>query len=422
MRNNLFLIKWKAPHVVSTLLAALVLLACASATQAQVGRFNAARKRDKFEIEGLLRSQESIPLRQVEKFDAFFNEFVFPYYLSPKFADRLPQLRDQLRRYFLIGKSGEPYDRLNKLTRDFVQQILRTSKDPALLYNAVLMLGELNEFEASGTKLMKPLPAALPELIKLLNDPGQPDYIRVAALVGALRHASLSDTYPLAAEPKAALAKTALAMLKQAQVPKSRTPAGHAYVRRNAADLLGYLGDLGKDNENLNAVLAVLNDPRASLSMRLGMLPVLGMFRYGNNAKVDFASLLSTVGHTAVEAAERELVRAATISEERQIEPKPDRRRLSYYFRQAQWALDGPPTARRGGIVAGANGGPAAPIVKTFRTKVFRVLADLDKADNVDPIEFEGVIADFQTALPARAKAARVPADAAGESNDSGND
>jgi hypothetical protein len=211
-------------------------------------------------------------------------------------------------------------------------------------------------------------------------------------------------------------------MLKQAQVPKSRTPAGHAYVRRNAAELLGYLGDVGKDNENLNAVLVILNDPRASLSMRLGMLPVLGMFRYGNNAKVDFASLLSTVGHTAVEAAERELTRSTALSEERQMEIDPDRRRLSYYFRQAQWALDGPPTARRGGIIAGASGTPAEPIIKAFRTKVFRVLADLDKAEYVDPIEFADVLAEFQADLPARAKAARVPASAAGESGDSGND
>lgn len=422
MRNKLFLLKSKAPRVALALLPAIVLLVCINPAHAQVGRFNAALKGDKFEIDGLLRSQEPIPLRQVEKFDAFFNQYVFPYYLNPKFADRLPQLRDQLRRYFLIGKSGEPYDQLNKLTRDFVQQVLRSSKDPALRYNAVLMLGDLNEFEASGTKLMKPLPAALPDLIKLLTDPNQPDYIRVAALVGALRHASLSDTYPLAVEPKAALAKAALAMLNQAQVPKSRTPAGHAYVRRSAAELLGYLGDVGKDNENLNAVLAVLNDPRASLSMRLGMLPVLGMFRYGNNAKVDFASMLSTVGHTAVEAAERELARAAALSVQRQMEIEPDRRRLSYFFRQAQWALDGPPTARRGGIVAGAGGGPAAQLIKTFRSKVFRVLADLDKTEFVDPIEFEGVIADFQAALPARAKAARVPANAAGESDDSGND
>lgn len=377
------------------------------------------RKKDRFAVENLLRSGTEIPIRDQEKFNLYFQEYVLPQIANPD-AD-LPAVRNEIKRNFRTGTKGQPYDQLNEIVRDYMKFVIRKVADPACRVNAILVLGDLNEYEGEGARLSKPLPAGLDDLIAYLKMPKLPDYMRVAALVGVQRHAVMSYQYPLEQNSQEEISRMMFELLTQKQVPPGRDPSAHFYLRRTAAEILGLIGNPGKNGEIVATVIATMNEKDAPLSMRLGMCNVLGMFKYNKDAKVDYKAAGVAVGRTLLDASQQELTRAEMLTEQKQVLVDPDRRRLAYIYRQAWLALFGDRRIKRTGLVAAATEAqrPEAETLSKFFTTVSKTLSDLDDPEAiVDGNEFGEKLAAIrelllikETAQPDGTSPGKLPAD-----------
>ena len=91
------------------------------------------------------------------------------------------------------------------------------------------------------------------------QDENQIDAVRIAALLGIVRHAKLGIA------DEEARKQVAAAMLKMAttQDPGDRTPEGHAWMRCRAIALLGDLKSPGEQGAVAQALVAILSEPDA---------------------------------------------------------------------------------------------------------------------------------------------------------------
>ena len=110
-------------------------------------------------------------LDQEQLFDDYFKKYFFPQFTStsPGTHDNLPLLRKNLRSFLTYGKSGPPHEQLNKLTLAAMKNIVEGKYDLAIKYNAMLVIGDLNEIDGPGKP--KPYGPAFNELAKSLRCP-----------------------------------------------------------------------------------------------------------------------------------------------------------------------------------------------------------------------------------------------------------
>ncbi len=137
-------------------------------------------------------------------------------------------------------------------------------------YNAMLLLGELNSQEAPrvGVGKATPLAAAFPLLMQAYTDQQQAVAVKVAALIGLHRHASLGIADKAARD---ALRAEMLKLLAQKQPDKNASEEAHDWLRMRAAEALGALGATGTTPENttvLSALLGLINDNAVDLALR----------------------------------------------------------------------------------------------------------------------------------------------------------
>ena len=126
-----------------------------------------------------------------------------------------------------------------------LKKIVQNKKfSPLARYNALLMLGDLNEVEPdSAGRGSKALPAALPILAEFLDTKKYPisdtnDALRVAALVGIQGHLERGGL----AEDQIRLIRPALESLaRQERAPKGRDPEVHGFMQARAQSVMSAL-------------------------------------------------------------------------------------------------------------------------------------------------------------------------------------
>ncbi|MBX9790795.1 MAG: hypothetical protein K2Y37_17900 [Pirellulales bacterium] len=126
-----------------------------------------------------------------------------------------------------------------------LKKIVQNKKfSPLARYNALLMLGDLNEVEPdSAGRGSKALPAALPILAEFLDTKKYPisdsnDALRVAALVGIQGHLERGGL----AEDQVRLVRPALeALARQERAPKGRDPEVHGFMQARAQSVMSAL-------------------------------------------------------------------------------------------------------------------------------------------------------------------------------------
>jgi len=409
--------RWGLSGILPRSIAAIVVVLVAqSAANGQEIKFDEGRASDKFTVEAMLRSGN---VTEEAKFDGYFNFYILPPLAKIGPAGQtnfdLPQIRQEVKR-LILRSNGNAHDRLNQLVREFVNQKLVRVRDPGCRVNALLVLGDLNESEQAGPRPAKPLPAALQDLVNLLRMPRLPDYMRVPAMVGVQRHAGMKSTYPLDPAVESQVSQLMLAILKEEKVPATRQPSGHYYLRGLAAEILGALGQPGKGGENVMAVKSAMDEPQAPLMFRVGLCKVIGMFDYSDpNLKLDYPALAVTACYAAFDAAQKEFERVDKLTQLNQQYVDPDRRKLSYFFRQAYYALNGvSPRAGRAGIVGAVKGKPQAQPVLALQAPIAKVLKHLDENEVPNGEKLRPMTDELKVALPQRAEAAKIPVGVAG--------
>ncbi len=220
--------------------------------------------------------------------EEFFLKYLFPSWTLTD-EDHLGALAKDRDRFLTdLGRTAGPlHDKLIDLAFTKMQQIAQDQElHPGVRYNAVLLLGALNAREASRTPPAnpEPLPKALPELEKLFGSADDSDAVRVAALLGIVRHLEWDDfrvsTTKLAADRKGAVVQQLIDLAKLSEPPAGRSLEGHTWMRRRALDGLFYVSLAGPSPEIAEVIEKLVADDKEPIALRCAAADIMGRLAY----------------------------------------------------------------------------------------------------------------------------------------------
>jgi hypothetical protein len=318
--------------------------------------------------------------------DEYYKGYVLPTMTNIKEGSKFGTLRIELQKDLASAKSTSARKYVSDMIYGLTKKIADGSKyHPGARYNAMLVLGDLNDVEATFRGAAKPpLPkeAVLRDLLTRYKHPKTSDVIKMGALLGLLRHAELrthpASPKPLSAAQRAGLAKYAVAMMAVEKAPEGRDADGHNWMRRRSAELVGVCGVAGAKDVYAKALIKVILEPESDLSVRCAAAEALGKLDLKSSTlKAD--DVAKTLGKLAVDctSAEIEILKEMLLSrgggggeyggggyggddeivfsDERTI---PTRRRLITRLLQVKSGLVG--DGKKGGIQHSMKGGDKA--------------------------------------------------------------
>ena len=249
----------------------------------------------------------------------------------------------------------------------YMGKLVQGNFHPAVRVNAMLMIGELNATE--DKKSPAPLPAALTDsLLPAVSDARQLDAVKVAALIGIVRHAKLGIV--AAADRDAVREK--MRALAAAKTPPDSAADGRAWMRALAAETLGAIGQTGNAGDVVKALAVMVDDSGLSLATRCIAAEALSKLDYSDPRGLDASIVAGPLGHLAVDVCAAE---AKEIS----------RRRLKARLNAVSLAVSGDPAdAKRTGVAvlpAGANPQLMAGLKKSVQAMT--ALVDDEKLDDL---------------------------------------
>ena len=286
-------------------------------------------------------------------FDTYYRDYALARWSEEKNPASVGAFRKELRTDFENAKGGRVHDHLNSVVLDYMGIRATGHYHLATRFNAMLMIGELNSVEG---KAPVPLPAAFPVLVGAVEAPQQLDAVKVAALVGILRHLQLGAVK--SPEDRKTVGDMALA-LAGSQRPPGRSPDGHAWIRKLAAEILGELRAVGDNGVVATTLAGMAAEATTPFYARCSAAEALGKLDYQGAAGLDASKLAAPLGRLAVDACTAE----AKAQAEAEAKPKPPTD-LEAPFPGAgargvpePGARGAPGPAGRGGPGRGARGG-----------------------------------------------------------------
>lgn len=216
---------------------------------------------------------------------------------------------------------GKAHDQTVEIVMELLTKMAEGNHAPVARVNAILAVGELNQVEPKPGRAPEPLPAAQSVLLRVLQNPNTPDAIRVAALVGWIRHAELG----VVPDPMKLQVAGILTALAQDRTPSSRSAAGHAWLRSLAIDALAALKTPGQNGQVVLTLIEVLADETAPLGVRTAAAQALGNLDYSQGFPGDLNKAVQEMGQVALDALQKEL-------EEYKKDKKLVSRRLQTYL------------------------------------------------------------------------------------------
>jgi len=232
-------------------------------------------------------------------FDDYFRLYAVGSWTQSENLTQLPKLRKRITDQLQLAKTGASHSRLTDLLLEMCSQIVVGNYHPAVLVNAMLMIGGLNfEEPARPADNPTPLPSALPVMLAQLTNPKQIDAVRVAALVGLTRHSRLGIRDAATARE---LSQAALKILTTKSVP-GRTAAGNGWMRAQAAEILGNVSAAGDTKAIAEALGQVVGDSGSAVMARRAAAQSLGRIKYSSVTGVNRETLANSLGRLAVNA------------------------------------------------------------------------------------------------------------------------
>jgi hypothetical protein len=279
-----------------------------------------ARKKEHNEVLRILRegSLGSVEKAQVE---TFYNQVYFAEWTQPAVRRELVQRRQDFRKKD-IGTAASDAAKLAFLNEVALKKLIAIAGDnyhPAVRVNAMLLIGDLNAKEAAGAGATAtpadPLPQALTEkgaLLESTENAQLPPAVRVAALVGVLRHAENAKAPPATKESiRAAMVN----LVKEKKPAENNSPDGHAWLRMRAAEILGVLALAGPNNESAKELGKVIDEADAPLLLRCASARSLGRLNLAGAADLKVAEIAGALGNLTLEVCAAELARAEAANE-----------------------------------------------------------------------------------------------------------
>ncbi len=256
-----------------------------------------SQKRERNNVMSMLRNRKFEPGEE-ERFVAYYQRYFLPRWTQPANINSLPLLRRELRNNLLSGRTGPPHARLNAIVLDYMGKMASANVHPAARVNAMLIIGELNEVEpVRAGDAPTALSTALPILLRTLADDQQIDPVKVAALVGILRHAQFGQRTP---EAILAIQRAMLQLAGSPGVP-ARSAEGHAWMRAQATKALGLLRSAGENGVVPRLLASLVVDEQLDMLVRCHAAAALGQINYTGAASMNAAQLVGTLGQLAVD-------------------------------------------------------------------------------------------------------------------------
>lgn len=254
--------------------------------------------------------------------EAMFNDYYKNYALARwTFLDRpheLAKYRSELGNELTMSYkpnrgANQARDKLQALVLQYMQGFVNpdvlarpaTNFSPATRYNAILMIGELNEVEpAMGVKVVKPLPQALGILRRHAADKRHIDAVRLGALIGIRRHCRLMQEAGTEI-PRDVLGDLAN-LAKTQESERVRSDEGQAWLRAVAAMTFGDVKGAPQQDWVANMLRGIVSESDSQPFLRYEAANSLGNIDYRKAPGLDMNPFLHSLGLMAVELCDRE--------------------------------------------------------------------------------------------------------------------
>jgi hypothetical protein len=274
--------------------------------------------------DGDISGDEAFGEEEQKRLQAYYWGYSLPRWTLPKYRGELagnPEQLEETTRGLRVELQNELLNSKHKPAFDFVTNLVLKSMEnlarpyppeqrsfhPATRINAVLMIGELGASPPEGFgDVPDPLPDALPVLLEHLRNPEQIDGVRVAALVGINRHAELGGIKT--PQARQAIVNAMVALMNSSR-PADRSADGHAWMRSQAADVLGKLGIAAAGVPQ--ALTAMVGDDALPISVRCIPAEALGKLNYAGAPELNPSQMVAALGRLAEAAIARELIEKA---------------------------------------------------------------------------------------------------------------
>lgn len=260
-------------------------------------------------VNEILRAGGGLSSEQEQTLKRYYGLTVFAAMTTPEAvadANKFPDWRFEIiRDLSILGGNTAAHNTLRQIVFDFAKTISGEGYHPACRYNAVLILGELNQTETRrvGLETVAAVPyAPARNLLLAFAAPDQAPEVQIAALIGLQRHAKL-----LAANRQgdANLIRVMVDTLRASQPAAGESTDGFLWKKRLAVETLGVVGQ-----SDATALLdPVVKDQSLPLSLRSTAVRALGQLDYRNAQNVDSASILKGMGSVALTACRQEIDR-----------------------------------------------------------------------------------------------------------------
>lgn len=255
-----------------------------------------------------------------QTFTKYHTGYLFPFMTrtSKDALTKLPSLRRALLKSLASARSPDARDYL--LEDIVLKEMPKIANNqggnfhPAVRYNAMLIIGHLNEFEAvtvgANKRPPRPLDAALDIMTAAIADPNQIDAVKIAALVGILRYVKIEDQARFLTQNDDPIRKKIQDAVTNILKPRpaSRSVEGHIWMQRRAIEIAATLGMVPNSN-GTKVVLAALTSDEAHVSLRCTAAWAIGKIKIEDNDTFDKQGTGENLGLLAVDLCRREIQR-----------------------------------------------------------------------------------------------------------------
>ena len=182
-----------------------------------------------------------------------------------------------------------------------MKQIANDTFHPAARVNALIIIGKLDSRRGDGTaggRAAVPYSPAMDFLLDTVENGDTPQHLKIAAMVGILRHAKLQplgSRNALDASTRNRLSNLARTLIQPPAEGASKKD-GSYWLRRQGVQLIGNMRDAGNNGENAKAVAKFVADPDEHLWLRVDALDALANMQNLTADQVNPVDLSKSVG------------------------------------------------------------------------------------------------------------------------------
>jgi len=334
------------------------------------------RGRDKRELSAInsaIRERESLVKQVVQgtktlegsqaELDEFFTGYIFPRWTQkeliqdPKQFNFLAMERKRLFNAYihkcasLTTNDNSVHPHLVDLALAKCTEIARGNYHPAARFSAMLVIADLNSQDkiVGSNNPAVPLAKALPLMIDEFTNDQQIDAVRVACLVGIMRHVTSDASAPagrrvIPDELRNRINTLALSVVNQKDRPANRSIDGQAWLQRRSLEILSSLGTLESDVNVGATIESMIADGGAPLALRFSAAEALVQLNNPIQTKLTAQGTAKKMGELALHGLNTEIARI-----------KDD---IRYQDAKERWST-GAPQGGMGGQPGGAGGAPA---------------------------------------------------------------